>query len=256
MINTPYDFNFHSFETGSVKEFQSTSVISFWLENENILWVGTDGGGLKRVNRQNNNIITFQPVSNDNYFFPDKVVMSIYRDYKGLLWMGTYLEGLIRFNPKTYAFTQYKNEPENPKSLSHNFVSTILEDTRGNLWIGTNGGGLNLFDEKSQTFLRFTNQPDNNETTLISDYVSVIEEDFNGDLWVGTYWGLSKLDIRDFTFTNYIHSDTKSKTVERVNLNNNVIYSLLSDSKGRLWIGTRMGLHPARNPHRLSDCRC
>lgn len=237
LINTPYQFNPNGFKAGEDKQFESTTAISFHAENENILWVGTDGGGLKRVDRNANKVESFQPSDETAYNFPDKVVMNICKDSEGKLWMGTYLEGLIEFDPKTYKYTQYKHSPHDSNSISNNFISQIYEDGNGNLWIATNGGGLNLFDKQKREFKNYQRNRNNTANTLINNYINIIEEDFKGDLWIGTYWGISCFNPNTHTFTNFTVQNNNSN-----NLKSNIIYSILSDSKNRLWIGTRTGL--------------
>ncbi len=237
LINNPYQFKQGGFITLTKSGSENTSVISFLLENKNTLWIGTDGGGLKKVHRETSEVVSFTPQDKNGFTFPDKVVMNIHKDDEGYLWMGTYLEGLIQFDPETYNYRQFKNNPTDPNSISHNYVSVIHEDTRGNLWVGTNGGGLNLFDQTTEKFTSYKSDPKHPNTKLINNYINVIEEDFNGDLWIGTYWGLSRFNVQNSSFQNH------SVNQEYPNgLNSNVIYCLLNDSKNRLWIGTRSGL--------------
>ncbi len=236
LINSPYSFGLFDVENIQEGNIESTTVISFYLENKDVLWVGTDGSGLKRINRTTGRIKDFSPLSYKNPF-PENVIMNISHDFRGNLWFGTYQGGLIKMNPETLEYKQYKNNPENKESLSHNFVTIVREDSRGNMWVGTNGGGLNLFDQDKETFMTIRAGQSNQGDGLVSNYINFIEEDKNGDLWIGTYWGLSHFSVRNFVFKNYLVQPNYEN-----GLSSNIIYSLLNDSKNRLWVGTRNGL--------------
>lgn len=236
LINSPYQFNHFYFSPDANTEYKSSTTLSFFAEKD-VLWVGTDGGGLKKINRKTGNISTFLPGNTQNNL-SDRVIMTIYSDYQGTLWLGTYLGGLVKFNPLTSEFKSYRHIPGNSKSISSDFVTTILEDTKGNFWLGTNGGGINLFDKTTGIFTSFRKSVELPEKSLVDDHVTIIREDNYGDLWIGTYWGLSRFNVRDFSFTNYLTSGDKLNGIS-----DNVILSILNDSKGHLWIGTRMGLN-------------
>lgn len=238
LINNIYQFFHNPLEPDNKNIYQSNTALSFYLEDENTLWVGTDGGGLKKIDRKTNQMRTYLPQTNNEIKISDRVIMTIYSDFNQNLWFGTYLGGITRYNPKTGKVTTYKNDPENEYSLGSNFVSDILEDSKGNLWIATNGGGLNLFDRSTGRFQRFLGNPDNRESDLGNSYLNVLCEDHNGDLWIGSFWGLYRLNIRNFNFTGYHHDKTDSTS-----LSHNSIFTIYQDKKNRLWIGTKMGVN-------------
>jgi signal transduction histidine kinase/ligand-binding sensor domain-containing protein/DNA-binding response OmpR family regulator len=236
-VNHPQLFKFYDFSSESDVEYISSTVSSIFYENNDLLWVGTDGGGLKLFNRNENTVKTFLPNKDIPGSFPDKVVMSIYKDKAGTLWFGTYEGGLVKYDPKNGRFICYNNNPSLPGSIKSNFVTAMVEDQKGNFWIGTNSGGLNLFDRKSGTFRSFQPNPANPKS-IIDNYLNALIEDHNGDIWVGTFWGLSRLNTKDFTFINYLNDKTKSNS-----LSHNIVLSLFEDQNQNLWIGTRNGLN-------------
>ncbi|MBN1117244.1 MAG: response regulator [Bacteroidales bacterium] len=235
-VNNPYKFNHVFFPPEENTEYRSTTILSFYTDEKN-LWVGTDGGGLKNIDKKTGAIKTYLPSQTMNSI-PDRVITAIQKDYQGILWLGTYLQGLVIFDTKTGKFRNFTHDADNKKSISNNYVSCIVEDRNGNLWIGTNGGGINLLNRHDYSFKHFMASENDPENSLVHNYVNVIQEDINGNLWIGTYWGLSHFNIRDYSFKNYRYSRNKTGS-----LSNNVVLSLLRDSKGRLWVGTRMGLN-------------
>lgn len=121
---------------------------------------------------------------------------------------------------KTYTF-QTKNEGLHTLS-----ISAIVQDAEGFLWFGTTEG-ISMYDGKE--FVPYTSIPFQ-RNSLASIVVQTMLMEDNGEiLWIGTYAGLDCYNIATKTFSHYTVSD-------------DVVVSLLIDSKGRFWAGTLNGL--------------
>jgi signal transduction histidine kinase/DNA-binding response OmpR family regulator/sugar lactone lactonase YvrE len=168
--------------------------------------------------------------------------MSIHEDHLGTLWIGTW-GGLNKLDRAAGRFTRFVNNAENPHSLSENRVWTIYEDRSGTLWIGTNGGSLNRFDRTTGKFTRFASTP-KNPHSLSSNNVLSICEDRTGTLWLGTSGGgLNRLDRPDTLLKNLNEeAGWFTRFTEKDGLPDNVIYGILEDDQGRLWLSTNTGL--------------
>lgn len=225
--------------------YHSNTVTSIITDNKNNLWIGTDGGGLKYIDRVNNNTKHYYPDENKTTSIPDKVIMSLLLDRQKNLWIGSYSGGLSVFNTKTKTFKNYQNS-EAIGSISNNYVSSLLQDKRGNIWVGTNGNGLNKYNPEQDNFKVFTMTDTLNETNLINNWINVLAEDNNGRIWIGTFWGLSVYDPYANHFINYLRQEGELES-----LSNNVIYSIIESSKNEIWVGTRNGLNKFL-PHRNS----
>lgn len=149
-------------------------------------------------------------------------VMTIYQDSRGYLWFAT-KNGLNRFNGKEYKI--YHREDGNEQSLSNNSVTSITEDQEGFLWVGTNNG-LNRIDLNTNEIKRY-----NLETNgLVANSISTVYTDRSGCLWVGTWEGLNRYN-REGDHFEYIPIEDDTERA--------MIVTLLEDSSGRFWIGTR-----------------
>lgn len=149
-------------------------------------------------------------------------VMTIYQDSRGYLWFAT-KNGLNRFNGKEYKI--YHREDGNEQSLSNNSVTSITEDLEGYLWVGTNNG-LNRIDLNTNEIKRY-----NLETNgLVANSISTVYTDRSGCLWVGTWEGLNRYN-REGDHFEYIPIEDDTERA--------MIVTLLEDSSGRFWIGTR-----------------
>jgi PAS domain S-box-containing protein len=217
--------------------FQSTSISSNLIytigeDYSGTIWVGTQGGGLNRFNRETEKFIRYTHDPGDPLSLSDDRVNVVYTDRAGVVWVGTW-NGLSYFDPANNGFVRYIESQENVESLSDNDVREIFEDKKGGLWIGTRNGGLNLFDRASQKFKRFVHDPQN-PGSLSDNRIFCIHEGQSGLIWIGTRGGgLNRFDPTAGQFTSFTEAD---------GLPNNVVYGILEDSEGKLWISTNNGL--------------
>jgi signal transduction histidine kinase/ligand-binding sensor domain-containing protein len=206
-------------------------------DSSETLWIGTEGGGLIRFNREKEN---FTRIRYNNDLDPNpgrdiNDIMTIHEDRNRVLWIGTFGGGLLRFDPKKGEWFRFFHKPGNPGTLSLNRIRAFCEDRTGIMWIGTDGGGLNAFDPKTRTFTHFLHQP-NVPDTLSHNLVNTIIEDTKGNLWVGTLGGLDKFDRKVKKFTHYRYDSERTES-----LSYNSVKIIFEDSRGILWIGTEGG---------------
>ncbi len=194
------------------------------------IWVGTFQSGLYKFVPGDG---TFH-IHETNSIKKRDHILSIYEDKKeGYLWIGIEDKGLIKLdkNKDRTELKTYKNIPGESSSLSNNKVYAICEDHSGILWIGTGGGGLNRFDKEKGQFTHYI--PDQaNPNSLSHNFITAIFEDSSKILWIGTLGGgLNKFEKEIFIVY---------KTEQ--GLPDNVIYDILKDKMGNLWLTTNRGL--------------
>ena len=76
--------------------------IQYYEDNTGDLWVGTNGGGLDKVVRSDNEetpltFIHYKNDPDDPTSISDNSIFSIYEDSKGELWIGTVNGGIKHF---------------------------------------------------------------------------------------------------------------------------------------------------------------
>jgi signal transduction histidine kinase/ligand-binding sensor domain-containing protein len=223
-------------------------VTHFFEDHQANIWLGTEGQGLYRLQRQSINTYS------QEQGLADRDVYAIYQDHSDAIWIGAWHTGLSRF--KDGKFTTYTVANGLPALL----VTALEEDRDGHLWVGTHGG-LVVFDHgrfrkpagpilpdrsvvqaihqdrsgtmwfgTSRGLVRYQQGVSKLFTArdgLAADDIHVIVEDHAGDLWIGGFGGLARL--HDGRFTRWTEQD---------GLPGNSIWSIYQDRDNVIWIGT------------------
>jgi PAS domain S-box-containing protein len=105
-------------------------------ESGRVLWIGTFGGGLNKMDLGTGAFYHFRAATDDLGKISSDYIYSIYRGEPGILWIGTFDGGLNRFDIKTEKFKHYGMSD----GLPDNTIYGILGDKKGNLWCSTNKG--------------------------------------------------------------------------------------------------------------------
>ena len=209
---------------------------------ERYLWIGTEGGGLNRYDRQTDTFKRYEYSLDGTRGLWGGIVNSIVEDDSGTLWIGTD-RALNRFDKESGFFRYYRHDPLQSNSISNNNVLVIYIDSHGVFWAGTDRG-LNRFDLEQEQFTHYRYDI-NDASSLSQDKVISICEDHTGTLWIGTAGGgLNRFDRASDSFTFFNTSD---------GLPNNVIYGIQEDAEGFLWLSTNKGL--SRFDPRDNTCR-
>lgn len=188
------------------------------VDGDGFLWVGSFAG-LARWDGYR--LRTYAPKADDRNALPDNIVQALHADQAGRLWIGTNAHGLVRYERAGDRFLPI------PDGLAHVSVLAIANDGQGGLWVGTDAGLDQLdLDAGSGAVKRIRH--DSASRALPDPHVRAILPGRDGTLWLGTDKGLFRR--------------AAGVPLHRVALPLDVqpeVGSLLEDSAGRLWIGTR-----------------
>ncbi len=240
-------------EPSNPNSLASNILIPVWADKNGMIWTGSLGGGLDRLDTETGVFTHFRHNPDEPASLSCDSVFVIKRDREGTFWIGTH-GGLDSFNPETNTFTHYRHNANDTTSLSNNQVEAIFEDKQGTLWIGTgsaypsNGGGLedgglNRMNKETGTFTRYLHDP-LNPKSLINNKISAIFEDNHGTLWIGTAKnGLHKMDTKQGTFKQLFsdpeHPENYSgPSVTNWGLPYDCITFIAQDAAGTCWFGT------------------
>lgn len=257
---TPLTFLHHRHQVNNPNSIGNNIVMCLYQDRQDILWVGTDGGGISKFDRKKYQFPHYTSIPGNRNSLNNPSVRCIFQDASGIFWIGTD-GGLNRFDPGTGNFFHFNQSSGRSAgksagkstvkftSISHNVVRTICQDRAGTLWLGTSGGGLNRLTIKNKRknrgsgvrssdfeFTHYRNIP-GNVHSLSDDTILVVipdgDKEKNG-LWIGTHGGgLNYFDAETETFTHY-RADLEKKG----SISSDYIRSLYQDVKGTLWVGT------------------
>ncbi|MGE5250732.1 MAG: two-component regulator propeller domain-containing protein [Bacteroidota bacterium] len=220
-------FDHYRFDPDKPDGISSDEIYSVQGDSTGSIWLGTDRA-LDRLDPQTGKVVHYRPSSKDDMSVSGLPVYVIYQDLDGRLWFGT-SRGLDQFEPDTGTFIHYTPNPLG----GDNQVVALAEDDRGRLWVGTYGGGLHRFNQSGEGFISYFNDPEN-PSSVSNNSIFSIHQDRRDSLWIGTGGGgLDRYDPETDTFTHLREKD---------GLPNNVIYGILEDDAGNLWLSTNNGL--------------
>ncbi|MFV0247454.1 MAG: two-component regulator propeller domain-containing protein [Tenacibaculum sp.] len=254
------------FYNGNADKFPAR-VLSIFKDDDNLLWIGSDGEGLTSIK---NNKATQYFNQTDNNFY----IQSITGDNLSNLWIGTYKNGLWHYDKKSKKFKKIRIL--NKLNQLGTDVRIVFKDSKGRIWAASNVS-INIYDRNKKLIASFDNQA-NGLSGLI---VTSIVEDKKGNIWLGQQkGGLYKFaensaDIDKSLFVNFnIHEEEpivtsmclgKDNQLWILTSNNNILLfdtlekkiqnynhlipnkdfsllSLLRSDSSNIWIGSNQGL--------------
>lgn len=184
---------------------------NLFRDRAGILWAGTDGHGLWRIEGSR----SVQYTKRDGLI--NDFIRAIYQGRDGSLWIGTD-EGVSRW--RQGRFTNYGVA----QGLCYFSIRSLAEDRNGDLWIGTDHGVSRLHNDK---FVH-----DAVVEGLRDERVWAIHEDPSGGLWLGTL-GAGLFRWKSGLLIAYTSAQ---------GLANNSIYHILEDPAGMFWMSGPNGV--------------
>ena len=257
-----YDITHFKHQIKKSGTLSSSYILKLYESSDNTLWVATKNGGLNYKNPISNLFYrTKQELLNSNIVFTD-----IIEDDDGFLWLSTERTGLFRYNHKSDSLINFNTE----NGLNSNNVSK-LSFFNHKLIIGYAEGGVSLIEfskdrlttssilndltvndfynyNDSLLYLATNNGVkiyDNNRISSVGEKLekisisSIICENPN-ILWAGTIgeglYSIHQLNGKEIV-TNY-----KNNPLDFSSISSNVIYDLIQDFSGSIWVTTQEGV--------------
>ncbi|MCU0403449.1 MAG: response regulator [Chitinophagaceae bacterium] len=210
-------------------------------ENDDVLWVGTDGNGLIKINESNN---TFGMVKR----LPDGRSMNIpvraFCEVDDELWVGTKGDGIVAIKNlgKPGSSSRYFRNFISASDLMDNCVYSIIEGQDDLIYIGSDAEGVTIYDKRSKKFTRWDDIQGTSQIPFFRSVHSIIT-DTDGAVWLGTEsFGLFRVKIdRTTGGVLSLTSIDNYRFADRIGPANDVIYSLALGRDGRVWVGCRYG---------------
>lgn len=134
----------------SLKMFENSmpqdEVKCLFMDKKEMLWVGTENNGLKRIDFRNRELSNFLKDETKKNSF----ISCINESSDNILWIGTLYNGLYNYSKEKNRFKNFTTED----GLCDNSIRGILTDDGDNIWISTTNG-LSKFDRARKVFRNY-----------------------------------------------------------------------------------------------------
>ena len=224
----------------ALKKFTAgdAGIFTMYIDNKNILWLGTNANGLVGYDIKKEIIITEK-----KYFFKENEwVHGFFEDSKNNLWLCTY-NGLFVMDSsrnKVLPVTAV-NELIKTKNLSTTVVG-ITEDEYGKIWLTTDlsrkkNAAIIKLDVSKNTAAIVYNEHENANNNITTVDLRGISSNKKGKIFV----------VFRSENISWFNSNSTGKIIFKVlereqGLNNTSIDQLLSDAEGNVWVNNSLGI--------------
>lgn len=193
------------------------------LDNDD-LWIGTFSRGINVYNTKNGQLSSFRFNSNDKTTLNDDCVFSLYKTKSGDIYVGTTV-GLNKYDRQSGGFSRITE--------ARGFVYDIKEDDYGNLWVATYGSGVKKLNIKQNEWISYDSIFTSDDLITSSKLTSIYIDSQKRLFFTSEGRGLFLYNYQTNSFQNISEAD---------GLPNNIVYGVLDDSYGNLWISSNKGL--------------
>lgn len=212
-------------------------ILSLAIDRSENLWVGTLSGINKTDLKKQKFRLYRKSDSPYSVDLSGNVIASLYKDESDNIWIGTWGQGLNIYNRKTGKVEHFSSRLKGRNFISNDFVHTIFEDSGQHVWLGTRDGLL-IFHKESHRFVRpgrFSGNP--GLPDLRGLRIFMMMQGHDGDFWIATQDGLYR---KKHAGTELERFHVGALPEHRISAN--LVYSVLEDREGLIWIGTIDGL--------------
>lgn len=199
----------------------SFAPVSAFAEDQEYLWIGTEGGGVNRMNKKTGEFTlwrgTLGAATNN--------IKSLTIDGNRNLWASTFREGLYFYDYKQHKVTNYKHSEDKQHSLLLNNVrKSILEGDSG-LWVAYQypKPKISYFSFRNQSFTHF-------DLDSASSYNYLFDILRQGE---STLWAISNEAL--YRMNTQTHAVEKIVPTDSTYLG---LFTFCLDDSGNIWIGT------------------
>ena len=212
-------------------KLKGKQILSILQQSPILLWIGTEGHGLYKVNLQTQEITNYVNNPKNPNSISSNYIRSLTLDPQNRLWIGT-LNSLSIYDEKHDSFNNHTSNIEISGSLSQTSIRDIFMDAHGGMWLGTYYGGLNYYHPLKNRFhnIQFTAK----KNSLNCNTIGCIKEDAQKGIWIGTNnGGLNHYTPHTQQFTHYMREEGL--------MSNDIKDIYIDEANDLVYIGTHTG---------------
>ncbi len=168
--------------------------------------------------------------------FASDIAIPLLEDQQGNIWIAGLQGQLVRIRANDHRVDTWQMDQYFPRHLTRDLHSTcLMEDKGGSLWIGYKYGLVRVAHPNNQPVFQAWHNYNQKPGPLNGDWVLSLCPDPNDEqlIWVGMRGGLNGFNGQTGTCESF---------TETQGLADNVVYGILPDAFGYLWLSTNRGL--------------
>ncbi|MFA9388170.1 MAG: two-component regulator propeller domain-containing protein [Prolixibacteraceae bacterium] len=222
-----FDEKANHFKFINYHEDSWSSVYSI-ANNDSVLWCGSWGAGVIKVNKQTEKYKFYSFDNNDQYNNSVFDCHIVGED----LWLANIGLGLLKFNIPSEKMTNFR-ESDSPLQLKiKESINDIFLDLNNTLWLSTAGAGLIHYNPVNNTAETL-----GEENGLNNNVIQAVVADHKNNLWISTISGITFYDVSKKESTSfYSHNGLVIN-----HLNKSAAY--FDRNMNRIYIGSPKGLN-------------
>lgn len=207
----------------------SSNMISCFAEDENDLWIGTEGSGINRWNKKSNEMSHFTHSPKSNNSLPYNNIKSLALLPNGDLWIALFKGGLSKFTPSKNRFQNYSKNDDSQYKLLSNDLRKVIYDNKGGLWIiyQLNSIAISYIALKDNTITHYSYPQEQKGRS--NNFIFDAAIDSKGDIYCIT---------RDGIYTANKDADWIVQICHKTNLKNLNAQTCFIDNDQVFWLGT------------------
>ncbi|WP_346882618.1 two-component regulator propeller domain-containing protein [uncultured Algibacter sp.] len=241
--------NHFEYDPINLNSISKNIVNVIYQDRTGILWIGTNGGGVNKVDPNRKQFQHINKTSDPNSLSYDKI-RAFYEDSNNNLWVGTEGGGLNLLNTENESgrFNNFKKFNSFSKIFA---LEEVDVNNKKTLLIGTG--------DKSGLYKLDIDKAGKDEQQNIELFVKTknsvftILQDNNKNIWLGTYGGGVYRLIPHENSNTYKIDVFEHNQNNKSSISNNIIRNIYQDSKGDIWFGTAEGLSKLASKELLKD---
>lgn len=216
------------------REILETSILSMHVIDENNLLVGTTDGLFNLKITRNDYAYTrvaYKQVENPGNY--DRIYSIAW--WKEKKYFLASRGGVLLYDAAKNSFQTFEHDPSHANNtITPGICRRAYKDNNGQMWFATSAGGLNILKEENDMIQIVPSPLNNIILKATKDYITYINQLKDDVYWLGTMGsGIVKLNTKEKKTWVY---NKKS------GLPNNVVYGILVDKTGTLWMSTNKGI--------------
>lgn len=241
-LENPYDMEHFSFRTYMHREGDEHSLLDNIIytiaqdRTSKKIWIGSRSGISIMEDEQANGYFTNFKPENRQYALPFNEVNSLMCSNDGLMWVGMLGGGVCTVNTGKSCFN-YDSLECMREYCPTSSVRSVFQSDNGLIWMGIMGYGLVCYDKEKQVITPYKKHPVLKNMNYTSTVNNILYRKGTGELCFATWddgvWFYDEKSGKAHVLNARTHPE----------LNDICIYSLLEDTHGNLWIGTRSGVY-------------